>query len=113
MRTIPNNLQIAYYKLKKSRLIKENEIDDDAITYFETTLNNGLPKSEQDFIIYYFIKNLFYNDKAKFYNYINNSQYECLLLYTDNLTISNHFDLVSKIYINWDKNKKVYKILKK
>ena len=47
MRTIPNNLQIAYYKLKKSRLIKDNDLDDDAIAYFESTLNNGLPNSQR------------------------------------------------------------------
>ena len=80
MRTIPHNLQNAYYKLKKSKLVKENIIDSDSISYFESVLNNGMPKNENDFILFYFIKNLFYNDKSKFYNFINNSGFECLVL---------------------------------
>jgi len=112
MRTIPHNLQNAYYKLKKSKLVKENIIDSDSISYFESVLNSGLPKNDNDFIIFYFIKNLFYNDKSKFYNFINNSGFECLVLYTDNLCISNHFNLGSKVYISWNKDDKLYNIKK-
>jgi hypothetical protein len=110
MRTVPYNLQNAYYKLKKSKLVKENEIDSDSISYFESVLNSGLPKNDDEFIVYYFIKNLFYNDKLKFYNFINNSGFECLVLYTDNLYISNHFNLGSKVYISWNKDDKLYNV---
>jgi hypothetical protein len=68
MRTIPHNLQNAYYKLKKSKLVKENIIDEDSLLYFESVLNRGLPKKDADFVI-------FYNDKSKFYNFINNSSF--------------------------------------
>lgn len=112
MRTIPHNLQNAYYKLKKSKLVKDNILDDESISYFESILNNGLPKTETEFSLYYFIKTLFYNDKLKFYNYINHSSFECFVLYTDNLFISDHFNLKSKVYIGWDKETKLYNIKK-
>jgi hypothetical protein len=112
MRSVPHNLQSAYFKLKKSKLIKENDLSIESLAYFELILNSSLPKKENDNIIYYFIKNMFYNDKYKFYNFINNSEFECLVLYTDNLTISKHFNLFNKIYIKWDSELKVYKIVK-
>ena len=112
MRTIPHNIQNAYYKLKKSRLVKENIIDSDSLLHFESVLNSGLPKSNDEFVIYYFIKNLFYNDKSKFYNFINNSGFECLVLYTDNLCISNHFNLVSTLYVSCNKDDQLYNIKK-
>ena len=112
MRTVPHNLQTAYFKLKKSKLVKSNDLSDDSLTYFESILNSSLPKKESDFVIYYFIKNMFYNDKHKFYNFINNSEFECLVLYTDNMSISTHFNLGSKVYIKWDSESKLYKLSK-
>ena len=110
MRTLPHNLQSAYYKLKKSKLVKDNIVNDESISYFELILNSSLPKKENDYVIYYFIKNMFYNDKHKFYNFINNSEYECLVLYTDNVSISSHFNLANKIYIHWNAESKTYKL---
>lgn len=112
MRTVPQNLQSSYFKLKKSKLIKNNDLSDESLSYFESILNNSLPNKENDFSIYYLVKSMFYNDKNKFYNFINNSEFECLVLYTDNQTISKHFNLGSKIYIKWDSELKVYKLSK-
>lgn len=112
MRTVPANIQSAYYKLKKSRIITKNEFDEESISHFERVLNSALPVTEYDKNIYYFIKGLYYNDKQKFYNFINNSNYECLILYTDNIKIVNHFKLLYKLYISWDKENKKY-IVKK
>ena len=112
MRTIPCNLHSNYYKLKKSRLILKNEVDEDSISYFELALNKALPKTEYEFNIYYFLKNLFHSDKQKFYNFINNSSYECLILYTDNISITKHFNLFNKVSIKWNKEEKKYEIYK-
>ena len=108
MRTIPVPLQKAYYALKKSRLISKSEIDDDSISFFEHVLNKALPEHEYDYNIYYFVKSLYYNDKSKFYNFINNTKYECLILYTDNVSIVRHFNLMHKLNVCWDKETKKY-----
>jgi len=113
MRTIPHNLQNAYYNLKKSKLVKDKIVDDNSLNYFESTLNSALPQNENDFILYYFIKNLFYNNKHKFYSFVAYSDYDSLLLYTDNLHIVKRFNVADLIYINWDKDTKLYKVSKK
>lgn len=108
MRTVPCNLQSNYYKLKKSRLILKDEIDTDSMIYFEIALNKALPKTEYEYNIYYFLKGLFHSDRQKFYNFVNNSGYECLVLYTDNITIVKHFNLFNKVFIKWDVEEKKY-----
>ena len=108
MRTVPSNLRSNYYKLKKSRLILKNEIDVDSVSHFEIVLNKALPKTEYEWNIYYFLKNLYYSDKQKFYHFIDNSNYECLILYTDNTSILKHFDLFHKVFIKWNKEEKKY-----
>ena len=108
MRTIPKRIQNSYFQLKKSRLIVKEEYDDEAIMHFEKLLNSSLPVSEYENNIYYLIKDMYYNDKNKFINYIKNSNLECLILYTDNKKIINHFNLLYKLYINWNKEEKKY-----
>jgi hypothetical protein len=108
MRTIPKRLQNAFFQLKKSRLILKNEFDDEAIIHFEKILNSSLPVTEYEHNIYYFIKDMYYSDKYKFMNYISNSNLECFILYSDNKKIINHFKLMYKLYINWDKDLKKY-----
>jgi len=108
MRTIPKRVQNAYFQLKKSRLISKNQYDNDAILHFENLLNSSLPSNDYENHIYYFIKDLYYDNKLKFLNYINESNLQSLILYTNNKNIIDHFDLKYKIYINWDKNEKKY-----
>jgi hypothetical protein len=109
---MPFGVKNSYYKLKKSNLIKNNDLSDDSLLYFETILNDSIPQKENELTLYYFLKNMFYNNKNKFYNFINNSNFECLVLYTDNITISKHFNLMDKIYIKWDSDSKLYKVSK-
>ena len=108
MRTVPKRVQNAYFQLKKSRIIVKNEFDNEAIEHFEKILNSSLPVTEYEYNIYYLIKDMYYNDKNKFINYINNSNLECLILYTDNKRIINHFKVIYKLYINWNKDEKKY-----
>lgn len=108
MRSIPKRIQNAYYQLHRSRLIAKKHFDDDAIKHFETILNSALPVNEYENYFYYFIKELYYDDPSKFLNYINNSNKQSLILYTNNKNIINHFQLQYKLYINWDSANKKY-----
>ncbi len=108
MRTIPKRIENAYFQLKKSRLIVKKHYDNDAISHFEKLLNSSLPVTDYENHIYYFVKDLYYDDKTKFLKFIENSNLQSLILYTNNKNIINHFELQYKIYINWDKNEKKY-----
>jgi hypothetical protein len=108
MRTIPKRIQNAYYQLYKSRLISKGHLDNDAILHFEKILNSSLPVNKYEHNIYYLIKDLYYDDNSKFLNYINNSNLQCLILYTNNKNIITHFQLQYKVYINWNAIEKKY-----
>lgn len=110
MRTLPKRLQNAYFQLHKSRLISKGHIDNDAIVHFEKILNSSLPSNDYENHIYYFVKDLYYDNPSKFINYINKSNLQPLLLYTNNKNIIAHFNLQYKIYIIWDPNQKKYKV---
>jgi hypothetical protein len=108
MRTLPKRIENAYFQLKKSRLIVKEQYDNDAIEHFEKLLNSSLPITDYENHIYYFIKDLYYDDKSKFLNYIDNSNLQALILYTNNKNIISHFNLEYKVYINWNKDEKKY-----
>jgi hypothetical protein len=108
MRTLPKRLQNAYFQLRKSRVIKKQEYDNDAIEHFEKLLNSCLPISDYESHLYYFIKDMYYDNKVKFIEYINESNLQPLILYTDNKNIIKHFNLQYKLYINWDKTENKY-----
>lgn len=112
MRTIPKRLQNSYFQLFNSRLISKNHYDSEAITHFEALLNSSLPTTDYENSIYYFIKEIYYDDRNKFLNFIQNSNLQPFILYTDNKNIINHFNLQYKIYITWDKKNKKYKVEK-
>jgi hypothetical protein len=108
MRTLPKRIENAYFQLKKSRLIAKGQYDNDAISHFEKLLNSSLPITDYENHIYYFVKDLYYDDKSKFLNFINNSNLQSLILYTNNKNIISHFNLEYKVYINWNKDEKKY-----
>jgi hypothetical protein len=108
MRTIPKRIQNAYFQLHKSRLLSKGHLDNDAIKHFEKILNSSLPVNDYEQNIYYFVKDLYYDDPSKFLNYINNSNLQCLILYTNNKNIITHFNLQYKVYINWNTKEKKY-----
>lgn len=108
MRTLPKRLQNAYFQLHKSRLIAKGHLDNDAISHFEKILNSSLPSNNYEQNIYYFVKDLYYDDPSKFLNYINNSNLQSLILYTNNKNIISYFNLQYKVYINWNNIDKKY-----
>ena len=96
MRTIPKRLQNSYFQLFNSRLISKNQYDLEAISHFEALLNASLPTTDYENSIYYFIKEMYYDDRNKFLNFIQNSNLQPFILYTNNTNIINHFKLYFK-----------------
>ncbi len=110
MRTIPKRVQNAYFQLHKSRLISKGHLDNDAIKHFENILNSAMPQNEYENNIYYFVKDMYYNDPSKFLSFINKSNLQSLILYTNNKNIITHFNLQYKIYISWNTKDRKYNV---
>ena len=108
MKTIPKRLYNSYLQLFKSRLIAKKQYDMEAIKHFETLLNASLPTTDYENTIYYFIKELYYDNRESFLKYIKNTNKQAFIIYTNNINIIEHFNLQYKIYINWDKINKKY-----
>lgn len=108
-RTIPWRLHNAYIKLQKSKIVKNNIINEENIDYFQSILNSCLPKTDEEKNLYYFIKEQYHNNKGKFTRYYLSGEddYCCFLLWTDNRNIMNHMKLQNKIFIKWDNTDKL------
>lgn len=107
MKHIPNHLSTAFRKIMKSPIMR-NEVTDKAIIQFEELLNSSLPKETDQYGLFLFIKEMFHNNKNKFLRFIDNSEYNCFVLWTENKTIMNHLNLRKKVYIKWDQENKKY-----
>ena len=107
MKYIPNNLSSSYRKIQKSPVL-QGDTSDIEIKRFEDLLNKALPSEHDNYDLFLFIKELFHNNKNKFLKFIENSDYNCFILWTENKTIMNRLNLRKKVYIKWDSENKNY-----
>ena len=107
MKYIPNNLSTAYRKILKSPIL-QGEVTDAEVTRFEELLNKALPTSQDNYDLFLFVKELFHNNKNKFLKFIENSEYNCFILWTENKTIMNRLNLRKKVYVKWNPETKQY-----
>ena len=107
MKYIPNNLSSAFRKIQKSPIL-HGEVTDIEVKRFEDLLNKALPSSQDNYDLFLFIKEMFHNNKNKFLKFIENSDYNCFILWTENKTIMNRLNLRKKVYIKWDQENKQY-----
>ena len=87
-------------------------ITDENLKLLEKILNSCLPKNTEEKTIYYFVKELYYNNKEQFVSYIMNTNNIHLILLTDNKNMMNHFNLNEKIFIGWNNEYKKYYVSK-
>jgi len=106
MTNFQNKIQKNYNKIVELDIL--NNITDESLKQFEKYLNYCLPRTQDENSIYYFIKQLFFKDKEKFYTYIQDINNTSLVLITDNKTMMEHFGLTNKIFIGWNNTHKTY-----
>lgn len=109
MKHVPTYLSSSFRKIMKSPVLRD-EITDVTILQLEELLNNALPQAEEHYSFFLFIKELYHNNKNKFLRFIDNSEYNCFVLWTDNKTIMNHLNLRRKVYIKWEQETKKYRV---
>ena len=109
---LPRSLYNAYNNLKKSRVVVKKNVDDEALTYFQNVLNSSGPKNNDEFVLYTFVRGLYYENKYKFISFIRNTSFECLVLWTEWRNIVDFLYLRNVINIKWQSQLKQFKVTK-
>ena len=107
---LPKSLYIGYRLLGESRLITKRDSDPEALQYFQTVLNKAQPVSSEELLLHRFVRAMYNENKNKFLSFIRNTYFECLVLWTDHVTIVNFTGLRGVIYIEWNNTSKSYAI---
>jgi len=104
-------IQNAYERLSESRIVKEQEVTNDSLTYFQATINNTIPSNENEEMVRTAVYNLFKGNPNSFTHCSqNNKEY---ILLTDARKIADHFKITNVVYIKWNPVDKKYIIEKK
>ena len=109
---LPKSLYIGYRLLGESRLITKRDSDPEALQYFQTVLNKAQPVSSEELLLHRFVRAMYNENKNKFLSFIRNTYFECLVLWTDHVTIVNFTGLRGVVYIEWNNNNKSYTVSK-
>lgn len=109
---LPKSLYIGYRLLGESRLITKRDSDPEALQYFQTVLNKAQPVSSEELLLHRFVRAMYNENKNKFLSFIRNTYFECLVLWTDHITIVNFTGLRGVIYIEWNNTSKSYAVSK-
>jgi hypothetical protein len=107
---LPGTLYSGYNMLKKSRLVVKKVNDDDALSHFQTILNNSQPKTPEDIILHRFVKGMYNENKQRFLSFIKNTKFECMVLWTESLSIVNYLGLRGVIYAKWTGKDTLYTV---
>lgn len=108
----PNKLFRSYHEICSSRLVKNKDCSQEALTEFENLINGCQPDNSNPLEVERFktVKD-FYNVLAYSYlKFIRGTQLECTILWTESRTIVSWFQLKGLVYLNYDKSVNKYKI---
>lgn len=109
----PKNLFENFNNLKHCDLVKNKIYTDETLSQFEKFLNDAQPNLNLgDEVLSRFCKNLYRGKSELFMNLIRNQNSECLVLWTESKQIVRFFQLYRYIYIQYDKDTCLYKVLK-
>lgn len=109
---LPKTLYVGYNLLKRSRVSVKKENDEDALLYFQNILNDAQPKTPEDFILHRFVNGMYNENKHRFLSFIKNTNFECLVLWTESRSIVNYLGLRGVVYTKWTGKETMYSVTK-
>lgn len=80
-------LHTSYLEIKTSRLVNEHDVSRRSINHFTTMINRSRPVTPSDMLLYNFVQTLSSTHDKKFIELINDTRLECLILWTQPVTI--------------------------
>lgn len=109
---LPSSVYGGFNLMKKSRVVMKKATDDDALEYFKKILNAAQPTTDEDMILYKFVKGLYNENRYKFMSFIKNMSFECLVLWTESKAIINALNLRGVVYLKWTGKETLYDVTK-
>jgi hypothetical protein len=107
---LPKTLYTGYNLLKKSRAVSKKNTDEDALTFMQNVLNKAQPSTPDDLVMHRLVKGLYNENKYKFLNFVKNTNFECLVLWTESRAIVNTLGLRGVIYVKWTGPETLYEL---
>lgn len=94
-------LQQIWQKLFDTKVIKDNDISDEAIEEFRKILNTSINITPSEILIGDVIRNFYKYNRKTFYKYLLLSEREYLSLYTDGTLIGEYLNISNILNIKW------------
>lgn len=105
---LTKRLAVGYNLLKKSRVVIKKDIDEEAINYFNNILNDAQPKTPGDKELCQLVKAMYNENKNKFMEFIKNTRFECMVLWTESMPIVHFLGLHGTVYLRWNSGRQMY-----
>ncbi len=109
--SLPKHLVEAFQSITHSRVVS-GDLSRDALREFVDLLNDAIPSAynASAYSVYRFNRVKYLTDKERFIADIKDfPPYDALVLWTDYSNILEHFGLVGKIFLGWDKMRNRYR----
>ena len=109
---LPHNLLMGYTSIKTSSVVTMKNNSEEALLNFQKILNRAQPRTPTEYKLYKFVKDLYYGDMNRFLDYIKDTKFECLVLWTVTQNIVNFLGLRDVIFIEWTGKETLYHVKK-
>lgn len=105
----------AYHKLSRSYLVNREDTSEGSLTFFESRLNDALPRTDVEKDQVRIIKDLFHNAPHLTYRVITAerdgmSKQSMYVLWTNAWCITRHFKIEHLVTLEWDQQNSVYHV---
>jgi len=105
---IPDRLCRSYDLLKRTRLYVSQHTDGDSLNEFRQILNDSLPMTHNEWVMYNIISGIYHEDRNKFMVFIRNTKMECFVLWCDARSVSRMLNIHRSIRIKYNNTDKTY-----
>lgn len=96
---LPKTLFDGYKLLKQSHLVVNKDSDKTNISILQNILNDVQPKTPEELILYRFVQGMYNENSHRFLSFVENTSFECLVLWTGPRSIERCLGLYRVVYI--------------
>src|SRR5690349_9141058 len=102
MEALTCRLRVIFEQLEQSNLVMERNVDPENISSFTETLNLVRSVTEYEKGTSDFVRFLYKQNRGAFHRYVNSTNMQYLILYTDGYPITEKLGIDDIVLIHWD-----------